>query len=87
MLKGIFSLGGAILGAAAIRDMAKKGAYREKEPDRRAMILTLQKEGHDYEQIAVTLNKAGFKGPDGETLTEIDVREEHAEIILQGKEY
>ena len=86
MLKGIFSLAGALLGTAALRDMTKKAAYREKETDRRAMILTLRKDGHDYEQIAVTLNKAGFKGPDGETLTEIDVREEHAEIILQEKE-
>ena len=85
MLKGIFSLAGAVLGAAALRDMTKKAAYLTKETDRRAMILTLRKDGHDYEQIAVTLNKAGFKGPNGETLTETDVREEHAEIILQEK--
>lgn len=51
--------------------------------NRREEIKKLKREGHDWKQITLTLEKMGFQNNKGEELTEEDIRKEFAELTAE----
>ena len=51
--------------------------------NRREEIKKLKREGHDWKQITLTLEKMGFQNKKGEELTEEDIRKEFAELTAE----
>jgi hypothetical protein len=68
---------------ASVSGLGKNATYTHKTEERQEMIRKLRDEGHDWKQIALTLNTAGYRNKDGGTLTEYDVREEFAKMTVE----